>query len=81
MSEKATVDIVFHESQYTTLRADIDPDHYEKAMGEPLRFSHPDTIEKFIYKNGIHYRIVDEEPDTACPRMVFIDHEESWSYD
>ena len=80
MSEKATVDIVFHESQYTTLRADIDPDHYEKAMGEPLRGSHPYQIEKYMYKNNVHSQIVDEEADTAFARSVDVDRVEEWSW-
>lgn len=81
MSEKAAVDIVYHESQYTTYRANIDPDHYEEAMGEPLRGSHPDTIMKYINKNGVYFRVVDGEPDVISPRWVDVDHREEWSYD
>lgn len=80
MSEKVTVDIVYHENQYTTYRASIDPDHYERVMGEPLRGSHPYQIEKYMYKNNIHSQIVDEEADTAEPRSVEVDRVEEWSY-
>lgn len=79
MSEKVTVDIVYHESQYTTYRTNIDPDHYEEVMGEPLRGSHPYQIEKYIYKNGVYSQIVDEEADTAFPRSVDVDRVEEWS--
>lgn len=81
MSNKAAVGIVYHESRYTTYRANIDPDHYEEAMGEPLRGSHPDTIEKYIYKNDIHLQIVGEAPDEIAPRWVDVDHVEVWRYD
>ena len=80
MSEKVTVDIVYHESQYTTYRASIDPDHYAEAMGEPLRGSHPDMIEKYIHQNGVYYRVVDEEPDALFARWVDVDHLEEWSH-
>lgn len=80
MSKKVTVDIVYHESQYTTYRADIDPDHYEEFMGEPLRGSHPFLIEEYMYKNNVHSQIVDEEADTAEPRCVDVDRVEEWSY-
>lgn len=79
MSKKVSVDIVYHETQYTTYRASIDPDHYEVVMGEPLRGSHPDMIEKYIYKNNIHSRIVDEEADTANAWCVEVDRLEEWS--
>ena len=80
MSEKVTVDITYQESQYTTYRSSIDPDHYEEVMGEPLRGSHPFEIEKYIYKNNVHSQIVDEEADTAVVRNVDVDHVEEWSY-
>lgn len=81
MNKKAAVDIVYHESRYTTYRADIDPDHYEETMGEPLRGSHPCKIEMYIYKNDIYYRIVGEAPDELMPRWVDVDHIEEWRYD
>lgn len=80
MSKKVSVDIVFHESQYTTYRADIDPDHYEEVMGEPLRGSHPDMIEKYLYQNRVYSWIVDEEADTAFAQRVEVDRVEEWSY-